>query len=764
MFRFRPFPESFLPFSLLLLLIITGCSSNPEIEKQDYFHKAMEYLKAENLDAAIIELKNAIQLDSKFADARYQLGLLYLKRGEGKKGFSELQKVADLDPSNLDAKIKTAEFLLISRDKAGARHQVEDILAVDPNHVEGLALLANIELLEGNLQGAEEAISKALTLAPGLDRLHSIQGRLYLTEKKMEEAEKAFRQAIKANPDKMANYQILLQFYQAGGQDERAEKLIVRMIDKFTDTPLPHILLASLYRKQGKLLQAEKRLDTAVRIFPDNSRLHLILADFYRDLGKFTRAEEAYAAAMAKAEKPEDVKAQLADFYFEQKKYNQARQAMNELLEKNPDHSGGRLIAAKFLIHEGRNREALSALGGLENSYPHWGAVYFNKALAHMNLGEVELARQAISEALRKVPSSSKYHTLFALLHLNAGEFEEAKEEASIALKLNAKNFRAALLLGKSVFALKDYPTAVRMYEEMRTRLPDNVEVLSGLGMAYLGQGDKTRAEEIFKQILQKDPGNTPALKALLSLAESRGEPLEKLVERTKALTSRVPDNDGHLVLLAELLLRHDDPEGALAALDKARDINPQNPRAYTLSALILKKQGKLVRAAAQYRLLIRKHPRSLRAYMGLGSLLEQQGDMEGAKKAYAAALEIKDDFAPAANNLAWILAGDKDPDLDEALRLALLAKQRFPDEVNIIDTLGWVHYRRKAYSLARFEFDQAVELQPNNPQFRYHLALALMAEGKRDQALAEIRAALELTGAGKEREEMLALVQQWEK
>ncbi len=103
---------------LLLLFLffsfIAGCSS-PEKDKESYLNSALNYIEKEENDAAIIELRNAIQIDAKYGEARYQLGLLYLEKGDVQKAFAELIRAADLDPDNLDASLKTAQFYLLSR-------------------------------------------------------------------------------------------------------------------------------------------------------------------------------------------------------------------------------------------------------------------------------------------------------------------------------------------------------------------------------------------------------------------------------------------------------------------------------------------------------------------------------------------------------------------------------------------------------------------------------------------------------------------------
>jgi Flp pilus assembly protein TadD len=95
---------------------------------------------------------------------------------------------------------------------------------------------------------------------------------------------------------------------------------------------------------------------------------------------------------------------------------------------------------------------------------------------------------------------------------------------------------------------------------------------------------------------------------------------------------------------------------------------------------------------------------------------------------------------------------------------LALVAKSAHPEDAYISDTLGYVHYLRGSYSLALTQFRQAVEQRPDYPTFRYHLAVALNADGQTDKAIEELKQAMKLEGTFPEKKEAGALLAALEK
>ena len=129
---------------------------------------------------------------------------------------------------------------------------------------------------------------------------------------------------------------------------------------------------------------------------------------------------------------------------------------------------------------------------------------------------------------------------------------------------------------------------------------------------------------------------------------------------------------------------------------------------------------------------------------MLLGVIYDTRKQHDLSEKHYRAALEIDPDFAPAANNLAFILI-DQDKNIDEALVLAQKAKEKLPDSPYIMDTLGWAYYKKGLYGLAIGEFSDSLAKIPDNAAVIYHLGMAYYKKGENEKAKEQLEKALSI-------------------
>ncbi|MCI0548818.1 MAG: tetratricopeptide repeat protein, partial [Candidatus Rokubacteria bacterium] len=148
--------------------------------------------------------------------------------------------------------------------------------------------------------------------------------------------------------------------------------------------------------------------------------------------------------------------------------------------------------------------------------------------------------------------------------------------------------------------------------------------------------------------------------------------------------------------------------------------------------------------AADAFSAALKLRPDSPEALRGLGQALQALGQLERAAASYQKAIAINGNDVAALNNLAWILAdGQKNP--DKALPLATKALDLAPQQPEVMDTLGWIHYLRGSYPEAEKLLVGASEKIPNNAVIQYHLGMTYSRMGKRGDAVSALRRAAQI-------------------
>jgi Flp pilus assembly protein TadD len=82
---------------------------------------------------------------------------------------------------------------------------------------------------------------------------------------------------------------------------------------------------------------------------------------------------------------------------------------------------------------------------------------------------------------------------------------------------------------------------------------------------------------------------------------------------------------------------------------------------------------------------------------------------------------------------------------LDVALDLARTAVSVAPDVPEVLDTLGWVYYKKQLPNLAVPLFERCVERAPTNASYHHRLGLAYMQAKDTARGRAAIERALAL-------------------
>ena len=226
-------------------------------------------------------------------------------------------------------------------------------------------------------------------------------------------------------------------------------------------------------------------------------------------------------------------------------------------------------------------------------------------------------------------------------------------------------------------------------FEQAFNQNPDFIEAFEQIAAVLVSQGKVPQARERIERQLVMDPQN-PRLHNLLGGVLAQ---LQKLVE-AEAEYKKAIILDGTLLI------------------------------SYANLGELYARQGKLEQAIKEFEAILAKNPSELSVLMSLGLLHERKNDFDQARAKYEEILKINPNFAPAANNLAWILL-EYGGDQERAVSYAETAWRASPQDPHIVDTLGWAYFRKQMYSKAAGLLKEAVDKLPEDPVVLYHYGMA---------------------------------------
>jgi tetratricopeptide (TPR) repeat protein len=170
--------------------------------------------------------------------------------------------------------------------------------------------------------------------------------------------------------------------------------------------------------------------------------------------------------------------------------------------------------------------------------------------------------------------------------------------------------------------------------------------------------------------------------------------------------------------------------------------LRPASPAAHFNLASVLKDNGQLDEAAAEFRQAIAVKKDYVEAHRGLGNVLLDQGKMNLAIAAYQEAIRINDNDSNVHNNLGHALRTKRK--FEQAIAEFRKALQIDKNNAYAHNNFGIALFDRGQLEAAIREFRQALQLRKNFPEVHINLGGALVLRGQLNEAIAEFRKALQ--------------------
>jgi Flp pilus assembly protein TadD len=422
---------------------------------------------------------------------------------------------------------------------------------------------------------------------------------------------------------------------------------------------------------------------------------------------------------------------------------------------------GENLDEARPMLEQRLRAAPPSAIGPLILQVQRMLARAKNRAAANSLLASLLEPYQAVPES----------HMAMAQGAALAGDQARAVGEARIALSQSPDSELAALTLaqviadkGASATSLQNFlsthPKAreVRLayarilveqkqYDQARGQFrillkdqPRDLTVLYALGLLETQNNDFKRAESYLTTYLEvlgtdqdEDRDPTQALLILAQIAEQRNDTAAALKWLDQIDSSTPQAFLGAQIKRSELMAKDGHLEEARKLLHGIGDTEEERIQLLSAEGQLLRNANQPQEAMKVLEAGLKQYPDNTDLLYDYAMMAEKQDRLDVMETALRKVMRLAPENQQAYNALGYSLA-ERNMRLDEAFALIEKALKLAPEDPFIMDSMGWVQYRRGKVAEAETLLRRAYELRAD-PEIATHLGEVLWVSGKREDA-----------------------------
>ncbi|HMA68205.1 MAG TPA: tetratricopeptide repeat protein [Desulfosalsimonadaceae bacterium] len=510
-----------------------------------------------------------------------------------------------------------------------------------------------------------------------------------------------------------------------------------------------------------------------------NSYYFYLEAQFQKRRGNVDAAIASLNSAISKDPGVSYLQKELAVLYLHKQQYEKSLAIIEQMLAENPESVD--LLLLKASIQRTLNPDAgvIPIYEKILSLDPEKKDVYQVLGKLYIEAGRLEKAADVFAKLVSRFPGAYAGHFYLGKIHSRLGRYEKAQAafERTIDLAPSLNQPRWALI---DLYQSRGrQEKVVALYEQILEHSPENAAAAIELGLAYKESGKSARAKEVFAELGRRSAEDKSVIRTVVQrlvlnkrydealtvlsgmlagapegsglryasgIARYKQEQYEQ-AEKAFQKVSPASEYHGNAVIHRAIIAyqQQQDLEKAIAILEGAVGSAGDEEKIELIPYLSSFYKKKELFGKAEELLLegLSIEPKNTKLRFELGVLYDEKGAREKAIDQMEQVLEVDPEHADALNYIGYTYA-DQGIHLEKAEKLIRRALEKKPENGYIIDSLGWLYYRRGRLEEAAACIERAVQLIPNDPVVLEHLGDVYKALGRLEEAMDAYQRALE--------------------
>lgn len=451
---------------------------------------------------------------------------------------------------------------------------------------------------------------------------------------------------------------------------------------------------------EGQPQKSIPELTRAIDRNPDSAYLYLTRANAHAASQQVPQAEQDCLKALELDPNLTPAKLLMARLLSVEGKFANAIPMLEQVVRKTPEEKEAYPLLAVAYMNTKQYAKSIQVMKRLLTIDPDaMVAYYYMGAVYGTYLKQPALALQMYRKVLVHDPRNTSVYNAIAQLYVDKGDTAKAISTLNEAFANGVSDVTLKLRLSSLYYQNKNYAKASEILEQVLQRTPNSNKVRYYLGVIYEESGAFDKARSQFNQISNDSSFFKDAM-LRQALYYYRNNDLPAAIDVLQTAVTHAPKVEEFYPLLATLYEESDNPVAARDILERGTKALPKDPN--------------LIYA--------------------LGVVLDRMKDIDGALRAMRRVIALDPNNVSAINYIGYTYT-ERGVHLDEAEELLLTAAQLQPRDGYILDSLGWLYFKKNEYGKAQTMLEQAVSITPNEPVVYKHLGDLYAALGRTQDA-----------------------------